>query len=366
MDFVDEIHALAASIPEKLSSIRTEEATKTALIMPFVRALGYDTTDPSEVVPEFAADFGVKKADRVDYAILADGKPVLVIECKSATTDLDNEHVSQLFQYFAATEVRFGILTNGLIYRLYSDLDRPNQMDSRPFLELNMLELDDGVVKELQRFAKWSFDLTESVDAAIDLKYTKEIKRILDQQLKEPSEDFVRMFVSQIYSGKMTQRVKEQFAHRVREAFNQFINDRVDRVVDRAKSSMAAEDSSSPSGTAVSDELTAAEGASSEGAGQAVVTTDEERQGFFIVKSLLHGTVSLNRVAIRDMKSYCGVLLDNNNRKPICRLWFNGSQKYLGLFDEQKREEKIPINELDDIYTYADRLKATIAYYERE
>ena len=154
---------------------------------------------------------------------------------------MNNEHVSQLFQYFAATEVRFGILTNGLIYRLYSDLDKPNQMDSRPFLELNMLEWDDGVIQELQRFAKWSFDLRDTIDAAIDLKYTKEIKRILDQQLKDPSEDFVRMFVSQIYSGKMTQRVREQFAPRVREAFSEFINDRVDRVADRAKSSMAAE-----------------------------------------------------------------------------------------------------------------------------
>ena len=364
MEFADEIRAFSIGIPEKLEYVRTEEATKTALVLPFLRAMGYNTSDPREVVPEFTADFGVKKADRVDFAILDGGRPIMVIECKPATNKLDDEHVAQLFAYFAATETRFGVLTNGIVYRWYSDLDRPNQMDRRPFLEADLLEIDDGLIEELRRFSKSSFDLKGNIEAAAQLKYAKEIKRILSEELREPSDNFVRLFASQIYSGKMTQRVRDQFAHRVREAFNQFINDRVDRVVDRAKSSMAAEESNSPSGTALSNEITAAETAASDGDGQPIVTTDEERQAFFIVKSVLHGAVTLNRVAMRDIKSYCGILLDNNNRKPICRLWFNGSQKYLGLFDEQKQEERVPIDELEAIYEYSERLKTTVRYYD--
>jgi len=88
MDFIDEIKTLAARMPETLKFIQTEEATKTALIMPFVRALGYNTEDPREVVPEFIADAGDKKGEKVDYAIMKDGQPVIIIECKSAETKL--------------------------------------------------------------------------------------------------------------------------------------------------------------------------------------------------------------------------------------------------------------------------------------
>ena len=139
MDFIDEIKALAARIPDILQFIQTEEATKTALVMPFVRALGYDTENPREVVPEFIADVGDRKGEKVDYAIMKDGKPVILMECKSAGTTLADQEAAQLSRYFTTTDVRFAVLTNGLVYRFYSDLDRANRMDTTPFLEFNML-----------------------------------------------------------------------------------------------------------------------------------------------------------------------------------------------------------------------------------
>ena len=95
-----------------------------------------------------------------------------------------------------------------------------------------------------------------------------------------------------------------------------------------------------------------------------VVTTDEEMEAFYIVRAILREMIDVSRVAHRDKKSYFGILLDNNNRKPICRLHFNTRQKYFGLFDEEKNEERVPINSLDDIYQYADRIKATLTFYE--
>lgn len=375
MDFIDEIKALGDRVGDRVAFTNTEEATKTAFVMPFVRALGYDTEDPREVVPEFTADFGAKKSDKDDYAIIMDGKPVLVIECKPASADLDQNHVSQLFQYFAASDAKFGLLTNGIVYRFYSDLDQRNKMDHRPFLEINLLNIDDASVEELKRFTKSAFNIEAVRKAFTDLKYTKEIKRILAEQLRDPSEEFVRVFASQIHSGAMTKKVKDRFARFTREAFNQFINDRVDSIVDRAKSSVAAEPDVSTLETATAndapilDEPSPRDRPTNAGDDALISTTEQELEGYFIVKSILHGTVDLNRVAKRDVKSYFGILLDNKNTKPLCRLWFNRSQKYLGLFDDQKREKRLPIDKLDEIYQdeiyqYGDQLRATARQYD--
>ena len=371
MDLIDEIRGLASRIPSNLEYVKTEEATKTAFVIPFVRALGFNTEDPREVEPEFAADVGIKKGEKVDYAILMDGKPVMLIECKAAGSNLDEQNAAQLFRYFAVTPARFGILTNGVVYRFYSDLDEPNKMDLKPFLELNMLELDNTLVEELKRFTKSSFDLQSILAVATELKYTREIKRILSLQLKDPTEDFVRMVASHktsgqmLYSGRMTQAVMERFAQFTRSAFNQFINDRVDLVLDRAKSARVTEIESAPVDPAAAVEMPIPEEDPSQDGDDGIVTTEEERQGFYIVRALLHDVVDVKRIEMRDMRSYCGVLLDHSNRKPICRLWFNRSQKFLGLIDQQKQEERVAIEDIDDIFQYADRLKATVRYYDQ-
>ena len=93
-------------------------------------------------------------------------------------------------------------------------------------------------------------------------------------------------------------------------------------------------------------------------------TTEEEVEGYYIVKSILREVIDPRRVTMRDRISYCGILLDDNQRKYICRLWFNSSQKYVGLFDEEKKEERVPIGDLNDIYQHAERLKATVATYD--
>ena len=362
MDFIDEIEALAARIPETLKFIQTEEATKTALIMPFVRALGYNTEDPREVVPEFIADAGDGKGEKVDYAIMKDAQPVIIIECKSAGTNLADQDAAQLSRYFNTTDVRFAVLTNGLVYRFYSDLDRSNRMDATPFLEFDILQFEDALVDELKRFTKTTFDEDSTVQAATELKYTGEIKRILTQQLREPSDEFVRFFTSKVYTGRMTQTVRERFAQRTREALNQYVNE---RVYDRLKSAMATEGDSLPKGPVTVPESSPSEEPIAVREDQDITTTDDELQAFYIVKTLLHDVVDVRRIEMRDAKSFCAIHLDHTNRKPICRLWFNRTQKYLGLIDAQKREDRVPIDDLDDVYKYADRLKATVRFYDQ-
>jgi len=360
MDFVDEVRALAARISSRIEHLETEEATKNALVMPFINVLGYSVFDPTQVVPEFTADIGTRKGEKVDYAIMKDGKPTILIECKRVGADLNKESTTQLFRYFTATEARFGILTDGIIYRFFSDLDEPNKMDLKPFLEFNILETNDSVIAELKRFTKDSFVLDETVEAATELKYTKEIKRILAEQLRGPDPDFVKFFASQVYSGTKTKPVIQRFTQLTRHAFQQFIND---RITDRLSSALARETGSGVE----NDQLSDADPTSDENEEESrpgVVTTDEEVEGLHIVKAILRQVVDVERVVMRDTKSYCGIILDDNRRKPICRLWLNSSQRYLGVFDSEKHEERIAIDSIYDIFEHADRLKAAVGYYD--
>src|SRR4051794_35249800 len=149
MDFADRIRELSGQILKQSAIIQTEEATKNAMVMPFISALGYNVFDPQEVTPELHADVGLKKGEKVDYAILKDGKPIILFECKWHGADLNKEHASQLYRYFSVTEARFGVLTNGIAYRFYTDLEAQNKMDSKPFFEFNMANYRDQDIEEL-------------------------------------------------------------------------------------------------------------------------------------------------------------------------------------------------------------------------
>ena len=191
VDLIDRVHELRERIqrkPPDLDKNNIEEATENALVMPFINfILGYNPFEPSEVVPEFTADVGDKKGEKVDYAIMKDGKPIILFECKKHGSLLDSGHASQLYRYFIGTKARFGILTNGIIYQFFTDLDKPNIMDEKPFWEFNLLESEEELIGELKKFTKPSFDIDEILTIANDLKYTREIKRLLSEEWNNPS-----------------------------------------------------------------------------------------------------------------------------------------------------------------------------------
>jgi hypothetical protein len=348
MDFSDRINQLASNASKQLEYIQTEEATKNALVMPFIQALGYDIFNMSEVVPEFTADIGIKKGEKVDYAIMSDGVPIILIECKSAGCDLAKEHMDQLQRYFNVTDARFAILTNGIVYRFYSDLDAPNKMDRLPFLEFDIRDMEPRIIEELKKFTKAAFNIDEILSTANELKYMNEIMRIIEWQMTEPDEDIVRVLASKVYHGRFTESIRETFTKLTRRAFRQFVNDQANALFKKAMAS----------GSFSEFEEDEEEGE------PRVVTTDEEIEAFMVVRAILREVVDVGRVAMRDTQSYCGILLDDNNRKPICRLRFNYAQKYLGLFDANKNEERVPIDSIDDIYHYAEHLKETVYYYD--
>jgi predicted type IV restriction endonuclease len=358
MDFIDQLRAIAGRIPNQCALIQTEEATKNAFVMPFLQALGYNVFDPTEVTPELTADVGIKKGEKVDYAILRDGQPTMLFECKWCGCSLDEVHASQLYRYFSVTKARIGVLTNGVEYRFFSDLDEKNVMDRKPFLVVNMLDLSEAAVTELKRLSKSAFDLETLLSAAEDMKYTREIKRILGEQLADPSEDFVRLFAKQVYDGVLTPRMKEQFCGITRKAFQQFIAEQLNA---RLKSALGE---GSPEVHAPEPEGPAeVEG---QPCGECVETTQEETDAFNIVRAIVAEVVPIDRVVMRDRKSHCAVLLDDSQRKPLCRLWFNSpAKKQISLFDVPKTEEKLAVERVEDLYKYSERLRSTARSYEK-
>ncbi|MDU1060097.1 MAG: type I restriction enzyme HsdR N-terminal domain-containing protein [Leclercia adecarboxylata] len=359
MDFNERLNALSSKIKEQINSIVTEEATKNAFVMPFIHnVLGYDVFDPREVTPEFVCDVGTKKGEKIDYAIMKNNEVQILIECKKIGEPLNINHASQLFRYFHVTNARISILTNGQIYKFFTDLDAPNKMDEKPFLEVDLLEIDENIIPELNKLTKSSFDLESIINAAGELKYVSQIKKILHTQLNTPEDEFVKFFASRVYDGILTQKVRELFLTLTKKAASQYINDQIN---DRLKSAITG---TSPLSVQTAPELNTEESSNaSEKDENDVVTTLEELEGFHIVKAITRAVLDAPRITHRDTKSYFGILVDDNNRKPLCRLHFNRSQKYIGLFDIEKNETRHPIETVDDIYSFADILKATAALY---
>lgn len=355
MDLEDQLKQIASRISKQLEFVKTEEATKNAFIMPFIAALGFNVFDPTEVVPEFVADVGLKKGEKVDYVIMYEGKPALLIECKPAGAKLSLENASQLYRYFAVTEARFAVLTNGIEYQFYTDIEAPNKMDSKPFFEFTMNNLDAKAITEVKKFAKSLFNVESILSNASELKYLKQIKSQLDAEVKKPSEELVKLFTMRIYEGRFTEAVKNQFTNLVQAAMKEWVRDKINL---RLQSAI-----DSPGAIAV-DQMQPTSDAPAVETEEGVVTTPEELEAFHIVRAMLAKTVDPKRVVMRDTKSYCGILLDDNNRKPICRLRFNYSQKYLGLFDANKAEEKIPIGAITELYQFESRLAGIVALYD--
>jgi hypothetical protein len=355
MDFKDQIKQLGDRVAKMLPQIQTEEATKTSLTLPFIQILGYDIFNPSEVNPEFVADLGIKKGEKVDYAIMKDGEPILLIECKHYQEKLD-PHNSQLFRYFHTTKAKFGLLTNGLHYRFYTDLVEPNKMDEKPFFEFLLTEIKEAEVDELKKFHKSYFNLESIFTTASELKYSNEIKAVLSSEFKEPSEEFVRFFISKVYDGKAMAKVVSQFTGIVKKSIGQLISDMIS---DRLKAALAkdaeTEKQREVSETAVKPEED-----------KSIETTAQELEGFMIVKSIIRKRIDAQRIVGRDTKAYYGILLDDNNRKPLCRLWLNGTKKYLGLFDDAKNETRHELQRLDDIFNHTEQLLKSVDAYEKE
>lgn len=352
MDLFDKIRELSDRIPHMLDNLETEEATKLSLVVPFIQALGYNVSDPRDVIPEYPTGKGIKKAKKVDFTLLFDGKPAILIECKHHLADLknsDQSYYSQLGHYFdAVKEASFGVLTNGLIYQFYSDLDDQTFIDKKPFFEFDLINLDNFALEELRKFSKSSFNLTSIRESALELKLKRETKDLLCDQLQNPDEELVRFVATKIYGlrGNLTKNWMKKFTAYTKWALNEVVNEKATPSPNTAVTSLALE-SGGLSGSGI----------------EIISPANQANESYFIIRTILREVVRPDRVTIRNFKKSFGILLDDNQRKPICHLYFNDPQKYVVFFDTQTLEQ-VPIKNPADLCEHSERLKASVGRYE--
>jgi hypothetical protein len=349
---LEQLHQRVVGLKDQ---INTEEATKNAFVMPFIQILGYDIFNPTEVIPEHICDIGTKKGEKVDYVIRNNNEPILIFECKHWKENAD-AHNSQLHRYYHVSKARFGVLTNGTVYNFYTDLEKPNIMDEKPFLTIDIEDLKDNSIKILESFTKNEYNLESILDSAEGLKYIKAIRKEFEKEIDNPSDEIVKLLVNRFFDKPLTANrmvafkeytkkalavsINESISDRLKSALN--INEKIEKK-DEGKASLLIDDNNE--------------------AGK-IVTTEEELEAFQIVKAILREKIPSNRIAPRDTQSYFGILLDDNNRKPICRLHFNTANKYLETFHKGKDAgEKKQLASLDEIYNYRNELHQTVDNY---
>lgn len=356
MDLIDRLSDLSSRVRRQWDSVGTEEATKTAFVLPFLQALGYDVFNPGEVIPEFTADHGVKKGEKVDYAIKLDGQIMMLMECKPLGAELDAKYAGQLFRYFGVTDARFAILTDGARYLFYSDLERANRMDERSFFEFNLLDFNDARVDELKQFTKLTFDLETILGTASNLKYRRALKAEIANEFKSPSEEFVKMIASRVYPGRLTASVREEFAALTQGACTEFIRERVN---DRLKSAFET-DRSDAAGAA--DTPVTVESDHDDDKHDGIETTPDEWRAYRIIQAIGAQLIDPDRITIRDAKSYCAILFGDNNRRPICRLHFGAKKNFVTIFAPEN-EQRVELEKITDIYRYSSEVGEAVGQY---
>ena len=355
MEFADQLKDFTKRIDLLKDGIKTEEATKTSLVMPFFNLLGYDVFNPMEFCPEYTADVGIKKGEKVDYAILIDNIPQILIECKSCTESL-SKYTSQLFRYFGTSKAKFGILTNGIVYKFYTDLEETNKMDLTPFLEVDLTQIRDVQINELKKFCKDNFDTDKIFSTASELKYSNLIKGYFAKELESPSEEFTKHILTYVYEGQRTQKVIEKYRPLVKKAFTSFVND----IVNQKIAAALTPDEEHADTVDDEKELVATKVSEVPIKVSKIVTTEEELQAFYIVRAIAAEITDIKNIAHRDTESYFGILFGDNNRKPICRVNLDARQRQLLLPDENKKFTRYYINNVDDIYKYKDNVDTDV------
>lgn len=331
MAFQDEIRSFASKIDSLKDHIHTEEATKTSIILPLFHLLGYDIFNPAEFCPEYIADVGIKKGEKVDYAILNNGSPIILIEVKSINQKLD-KHDSQLFRYFATTNAKFAILTNGIIYRFYTDLKESNKMDKDPFFQFDFSDLSDDKIVSLSQFTKKNFNVKTIMESASLMRYANYFKSIFSEQLENPSDDFIKFFLKGIFPGTKTQSVLEKFRPILKETLNAYINDLVSqKIPDHVETTTIAD----------SDETFHPD------------LSNSQLEAYRIIKNILSKDALDSDITFKVTESYLAILYRGNSRKWLCRYLENSAQSLLILPDENKRELRYKLNGIADIQNYA-------------
>ena len=222
---LEDLQVISRRAEERREWLTSEESIKISLVQPFIGALGYDFQDPSEVAAELAADVGTRNHEKVDYAILRDGKPIILVECKPLANSLGAGEMSQLTRYFNNTDDAIGILTNGVVYKFFTDLIKTNIMDQTPFWEVDIRSADEGDVVRLRQFANGNFDAEKIKKAAIETNIITGAKANLQKMYAAPDDEFSGVILRNVSAGNLAAEFAASHRELVKRAFLEFVRE---------------------------------------------------------------------------------------------------------------------------------------------
>lgn len=319
--------------------IQNEEQTKTSLIKPFFdTVLGFDTSDPFEFQAEYQASFKDLK-DKVDYAAFVNGKPAIIIECKPLQDQLGSRREEQLARYFTnKVEARIAILTNGIIYKFYSDLLEKNVMDNDPFFTFNLLEFTDEDLAKLERFSKNNFDIQSIINSEKAKFETKKLFQILVKNLSEVNEDLVKKVLYDLGFSRSSKQLIEEYQLKISEIYLSAITEVQSELISKQQLAAASEKELKESG---------------------IETTDIEKDAFLIFKTIfMQEGITADRISNKDFKQFFNIILDGKQSNVLVKLYLNNPKNL--FFQLGKEEGKYSINSIDDILNYSKEIKRFI------
>lgn len=329
----DKIKKLQSKIAIVKDRLETEESTKTALVLPFIQLLGYDIFNPTQVLPEFNCDIAKGKGEKVDYALLIKNKVEIIIECKGFGVNLA-PHRNQLSRYFVSTKAKYAILTNGILYQFYTDLDNKNLMDEIPFFQFSLENYSVSDIEILEQFMFSNFNADKIDQNASEYKIITGVTGEIKTLFEKPNIETIKLFTKSSYKGRYTDSAISRLTILFKKALKQFVNDRVSNQLKSA---------------------TEAEEVIDNNCGK-IITTEEEKQAFYIVQAIARDIIPSEDIVMRDQINLCMILYKNDQCKPIVKLYFNDVKNLqIELFDEEG-SYKIELATLDEIYDYKDAI----------
>ena len=329
MTLAEPLNDIRARLEKFGDHLDNEETTKDVLIRPMIQALGYDCSDPTQVRAEYSVTLPKGARGRADYVILHNGEPAIVMECKALGVPLDQKIQRQMLQYASALGAFAGIVTDGDTYLSFANVEDENRIDTRCYHEMKLSEQQDDDESALALLSKEKLFRRQLHDKAGSFMTQLDRDDTLEQVLSDPTleQEIFRL------GGIQDSAQRGDELNATLESLQQMIRDVVEQ--------LARGDLDFPE----------------------VLTTNEEYDAFLLCKGMLHGIVDADRVKHRDAKTYFSVLIDDNNRRPLCRFHFNGRIKYVGTFDSDRQETRHAIEEIDDLLKFARTLRRTARKY---
>ncbi|TGE37674.1 DNA polymerase III subunit epsilon [Desulfosporosinus fructosivorans] len=354
MEFKEELQKLSTQIAERRIHVTNEEMTKQSLILPFIQVLGFDIYNPLEVRPEFIADFGKKKGEKVDYAIFKDSSPVMFFEAKSVNEKLHN-HDAQLCRYFNSTkDVSVGIITNGIEYKFFTDINDTNIMDNKPFFVVNITKLKESDFENLAKFRKDSFNKESLTRCAEELTYASTLDNNIKELLKNPSDEFVRFLLKDFNFNRITSNIVDKFRPIVKQSIS-------NAVLDRVSDGLYRQEVNTEPDVIVEKEI------DDKIKSKEIITTDDELKSFEYIKEMLakYGR-NVDQLGYKDTLNYFSIYvsnlnnwfvrinLDSTHRNFITRMESETLEKYSNGFKieaapKKVGESRIYIDSVEDI-----------------